>query len=81
MEVLARDYTLLQIIYLSRYKTSIQTTSEGSPTAISIDQSPEEVSKRLSMMAHLVGMKRTPPKTQPEPEPEGVQEDVRREVG
>lgn len=52
LELLARDYTLLQIIYLSRYKTKIQTLS---PVGISADMSPEEMSKRLGAMAAKLG--------------------------
>ncbi len=78
MEILARDYTLLQIIYLSRYKTTITTTEQGSPTAISVHQSPEEMSERLSLLANLIDAKK---KSVPPPEPKGEEEDVRREVG
>ena len=49
---LARDYTLLQIIYLSRYKTKIQ---QLSVVGISADMSPEEQSKRLGALSARLG--------------------------
>lgn len=52
LELLARDYTLLQIIYLSRYNIKIK---ELSPVGISANMSPEEVTKRLGALAEKLG--------------------------
>lgn len=52
LEILARDHTLLQIIYLSKYNTKIQTLS---PAGISVNMSPEERSKALGVLAAKLG--------------------------